>query len=74
MNWCRCGIKLNDKTAYFENGFGYSTKLIKCPECGNVNIIDTFWDRDFRCGRSNKSINDDIQKYIEDFDKEEKEE
>ena len=30
-----------------ESGYGYSTKLVKCPECGQINIIGYVEDDGF---------------------------
>lgn len=43
----KCGsyFKFNNNDAYFdEHGFGYSTKLVKCPECGSINVLYTLED------------------------------
>ena len=29
----------SSKVWWDENGFGYSTKLSRCPKCGHINII-----------------------------------
>ena len=28
-----------EDTWWDERGYGYSTKLCKCPECGNINVV-----------------------------------
>ena len=41
MNFC-----IDHEQTYFDNsGYGYSTKLQKCPECGNPVVINYYEDR-----------------------------
>ena len=44
---------------WHENGNGYSTKLIRCPLCGQLNIIKYKKDRHFQI-----SINVDELYYV----------
>lgn len=45
----KCGkiIKYNyKKDTYFDNsGYGYSTRLVKCPECNTPNVLTHYEDR-----------------------------
>ena len=42
-----CGDFIYENTEiYFdENGYGYSTKLVKCPSCGRPVVIGHYEDR-----------------------------
>ncbi len=35
----------NSETFWDENGFGYSTKLIKCKNCNCINVIKHIQDK-----------------------------
>jgi len=45
QNYCVCKscdsyfVFTPDKIKWDEQGYGYSTKLVICPECGCVNVI-----------------------------------
>ena len=47
---CKCDgiIRITPEiTMWDESGYGYSTKLVKCPECGQINIIGYVEDDGF---------------------------
>ncbi len=42
---CNCSVKLFPKRIIWdEKGYGYSTKLFKCPFCNQLNIIKYYED------------------------------
>lgn len=63
-NLCsRCGVKINVNDYYYDDeGFGYSTKLCRCPGCGQVNILGYELDIHHAI-----SVNDD-PRYYDDED------
>ena len=46
-----------DETWWDENGFSYSTKLVKCTECGCINVIKHIEDYGF------SKMNTDVRLY-----------
>ena len=44
----RCGVNFifrPEETWFDDKGYGYSTKLVRCPHCGQINIIKHIEDR-----------------------------
>lgn len=42
---CKKGFVYKQLDAFIDNnGYGYSTKLVKCKHCGRINIIRYFED------------------------------
>lgn len=46
-----------DDIEYDESGYGYTTKIVKCPKCGCVKIIEFIEDKSL-------DINNDERFYI----------
>lgn len=52
--------------AFFDDhGFGYSTKLVKCPYCGQINIIKYYEDRSMKLNRDSRYYNYERKSYIQ---------
>ena len=44
---------------WVENGSGYSTKLVRCPNCGRINILRYAYDIHFKT-----CVNEDERYYL----------
>lgn len=54
---CETNFIYYPQDVFFDDkGYGYSTKLVKCPECGCINIIRYMEDRSMK-------LNDDSRYY-----------
>ena len=54
---CKSKFSYTPEDTYWdENGYGYSTKLVKCPDCGCINVIK--YDED-----SGLDLNSDLRFY-----------
>lgn len=52
-----CGFNFwyENKEAYFnDKGYGYSTKLIKCPSCGRPVILGYYEDRSMKLNNDSR--------------------
>ena len=55
---CKSSFKFKpDETFWDEHGTGYSVKLVKCPVCGCVNVVEHIEDYGF------SKQNDDVRWY-----------
>ena len=54
---CKTDFVYFPQEVYFDdNGYGYSTKLVKCPYCGQINVVKYYEDKSF-------DVNTDIRFY-----------
>lgn len=44
----------NDDIIFDNNGYGYSTKLVKCKVCGKLNIIEYYEDRSMKLNNDSR--------------------
>lgn len=55
---CKQEFQYNETDCFWDNkGYGYSTKLVKCPECGQIQIIKYIED-------ASLDVNNDERFYI----------
>lgn len=53
------GYKQTD-AIFDENGYGYSTKLVKCKHCGRLNVIRYFEDDSMKLNNDRKYYDYDM--------------
>ena len=53
-------LKIICDTIFDENGYAYSTKLVKCKHCGRLNVIRYFEDDSMKLNNDRKYYDYDM--------------
>lgn len=62
---CGCSFWYENKETYFDDkGYGYSTKLIKCPSCGKQVVLRYYEDRSMKLNNDSRYYNYENKTFI----------
>lgn len=64
---CKSNFIYHQQEVFFDDkGFGYSTKLVKCPECGCINVIQYIEDRAIKLNNDSRYYDYRRESFLKD--------